>query len=475
MKKLLALLLTLALLTSSVLALAEEAPQTTYFGITFSDPAATVTQDGEETEFDLTGLTLSLETLSSGEDGAFILTLGGPEDIALSATAKVENGSLILAVDGVSKALSLDLDALANEFLSSLPEEERAQLSALLEGDLNGVFDLEGMLASFQEKLTVEEYAETQEIEFLDGVQTASGMKIDMPREALDELLALIDQGTEMYDYDFDDFDDEYDDEYDDDLYEQDEDPQLDSVQMELWQAEDRLNLRADILAKMDDGSETPATLLIALTEDEQSGRFTLATGETLLLDGGFTTDEHGLTVNATFYDEDDGEAEGTLTFTAGDAQSEEGGEYDATSVTLVIAENDGETLRMELFLRDVGSAQSYSFSLFADDAAFVVGYDGAPGADANTTDGVIYLYVSDDENGSDCITMKVNVWTCSSPTDAPLPDLSEHEMVGMDELETIAEDSVAMGEVMTVLGKMMSELGKIPLLNALFTSMSAE
>lgn len=121
MKKLLALLLTLALLTSSVLALAEEAPQTTYFGITFSDPAATVTQDGEETEFDLTGLTLSLETLSSGEDGAFILTLGGPEDIALSATAKVENGSLILAVDGVSKALSLDLDALANEFLSSLP------------------------------------------------------------------------------------------------------------------------------------------------------------------------------------------------------------------------------------------------------------------------------------------------------------------------------------------------------------------
>lgn len=70
---------------------------------------------------------------------------------------------------------------------------------------------------------------------------------------------------------------------------------------------------------------------------------------------------------------------------------------------------------------------------------------------------------------------MKVNVWTCSSPTDAPLPDLSDHEMVGMDELETIAEDSVAMGEVMTVLGKMMSELGKIPLLNALFTSMTAE
>ena len=55
------------------------------------------------------------------------------------------------------------------------------------------------------------------------------------------------------------------------------------------------------------------------------------------------------------------------------------------------------------------------------------------------------------------------------------LAGLSEHEMVGMDELETIAEDSVAMGEVMTVLGKMMSELGKIPLLNALFTSMSAE
>lgn len=472
MKKLLALLLTLALLTSSVLALAEEAPQTTYFGITFSDPAATVTQNGEETEFDLTGLTLSLETLSSGEDGAFVLTLGGPEDIALSATAKVENGNLILAVDGVSKALSLDLDALANEFLSSMPEEERAQLSALLEGDLTGAFDLEGMLASFQEKLTVEEYAETRQIEFLDGTQAATGMKINVPREALDELLALIDQGEEMYDYDFDDFDDEYD---DDDLYEQDEDPQPDSVVLELWQAEDRLNLRADILAKMDDGSETPATLLIALTEDEQNGRFTLATGETLLLDGGFTTDEHGLTVNATFYDEDDGEAEGTLTFTAGDAQSEEGGEYDATSVTLVIAENDGETLSMELFLRDVGSAQSYSFSLFADDAAFVLGYDGTPGADANTTDGVIYLYVSDDENGSDCITMKVNVWTCSSPTDAPLPDLSDHEMVGMDELETIAEDSVAMGEVMTVLGKMMSELGKIPLLNALFTSMTAE
>ena len=334
----------LALLTSSVLALAEEAPQTTYFSITFSDPAATVTQDGEETEFDLTGLTLSLETLSSGEDGAFILTLGGPEDIALSATAKVENGSLILAVDGVSKALSLDLDALANEFLSSLSEEERAQLSALLEGDLTGAFDLEGMLASFQEKLTVEEYAETQEIEFLDGVQTASGMKIDMPREALDELLALIDQGTEMYDYDFDDFDDDYD---DDDLYEQDEDPQPDSVVLELWQAEDRLNLRADILVKMDDGSETPATLLIALTEDEQNGRFTLSSGNALLTDGSFATDEHDLTVNATFYDEDDGEAEGTLTFTAGDAQSEEGGDN-----TVLAREEEGQHEKEGVALR---------------------------------------------------------------------------------------------------------------------------
>ena len=472
MKKFLALLLTLALLASSVLALAEEAPQTSYFAVTFSDPTATITEDGEATELDLAGLTLTLETLSAGEDGAFVLTLGGPEDVALSATAKVENGSLILAVDGVSKALSLDLEALMNEALASMTEEERAQLSALLEGDVTGAFDLEGMLESFRAKLTVEEYAETQEVEFLDGAQAASGMKIDIPREALDELLALIDQGEEMYDYDFDDFDDEYD---DDDLYEQEDDPQPDSVVMELWQAEDRLNLRADILVKMDDGSEIPATALVALTEDEQSGRFTLSSGNALLTDGSFATDEHGLTVNATFYDEDDGEAEGTLTFTAGDAQSEEGGAYDATSVTLVIAETDGETLSMELFLRDAEEAQSYSFSLFADDAAFVLGYDGTPGADANSTDGVIYLYVSDDENGDDGIAMKVDVQTVSGTTDAPLPDLSGHEMVGMDELEAIAEDSVAMGEVMTVLGKMMSELGKIPLLNALFTGMTAE
>lgn len=470
MKKFLALLLTLALLASSVLALAEEAPQATYFAITFSDPSATITQDGEETELDLSGLTLGIETLRSGEDAAFNLTVGGPEAVALSAVAKLENGNLILAVDGVSKALSFDLEALMNEALASMPEEERAQLSALLAGDLAGAFDIEGMLDSFREKLTVEQYDETQQIEFLDGAQSATGMKIDMPREALDELLALIEQGEEMYDYDFDDFDG--DDDFDD-LYDEENDPQPESVTMELWQAEDRLNLRADILMRMDDGSEIPATVLIALTEDEQSGRFTLSTGSALLMDGDVATDEHGMTVNATFYDADDGEAEGTLTFTAGETQSEEGGEYDATSVTLAIAENDGETLNMELFLRNVDGARSCSFSLFADDAAFVIGYDGTADAANGVTDGVVYLFVSDDVNGDDSIVMKVDVQTSSGTTYAALPDLSGHEMVGMDELEAIAEDSVAMGEVMSVLSTMMSELGKIPLLNALFTGMT--
>lgn len=470
MKKFLALLLTLALLASSVLALAEEAPQATYFAITFSDPSATITQDGEETELDLSGLTLGIETLRAGEDAAFNLTVGGPEAVALSAVAKLENGNLILAVDGVSKALSFDLEALMNEALTSMPEEERAQLSALLAGDLAGAFDIEGMLDSFREKLTVEQYDEAQQIEFLDGAQSATGMKIDMPREALDELLALIEQGEEMYDYDFDDFDG--DDDFDD-LYDEEDDPQPESVTMELWQAEDRLNLRADILVRMDDGSETPATVLIALTEDEQGGRFTLSTGSALLMDGDVATDEHGVTVNATFYDADDGEAEGTLTFTAGETQSEEGGEYDATSVMLAIAENDGETLSMELFLRNVDSTRSCSFSLFADDAAFVIGYDGTADAANGATDGVVYLFVSDDVNGDDSIVMKVDVQTSSGTTDAALPDLSGHEMVGMDELEAIAEDSVAMGEVMSVLGTMMSELGKIPLLNALFTGMT--
>ena len=86
MKKFLALMLALALLAVSAVGLAEDAAEaadavesSSYAAVSFQDPVLTVTENGEETSYDLTGLSLSFEGILNDAASWLVATLSGPD------------------------------------------------------------------------------------------------------------------------------------------------------------------------------------------------------------------------------------------------------------------------------------------------------------------------------------------------------------------------------------------------------------
>ena len=86
MKKFLALMLALALLAVSAVGLAEDAAEaadavesSSYAAVSFQDPVLTVTENGEETSYDLTGLSLSFEGMLNDAASWLVATLSGPD------------------------------------------------------------------------------------------------------------------------------------------------------------------------------------------------------------------------------------------------------------------------------------------------------------------------------------------------------------------------------------------------------------
>lgn len=127
MKKLFALMLAVAMLLTSTVALAE--PITTYC-IGLKD--IKMTMDGE-TMLDLTGLNVVLGAGADENENnmALTATVYGGEDVALRAVAGVtEDGMLVAGLDGLSKAFTLNLaEILTEENIMAVYEQLMAQLT----------------------------------------------------------------------------------------------------------------------------------------------------------------------------------------------------------------------------------------------------------------------------------------------------------------------------------------------------------
>ena len=140
MKKFLALMLALALLAVSAVGLAEDAAEaadavesSSYAAVSFQDPVLTVTENGEETSYDLTGLSLSFEGILNDAASWLVATLSGPDGAAAALTAQMDaDGQLTVALDGVSKALTVNAKELFEAFMSELPEDEAAMIQAAM-------------------------------------------------------------------------------------------------------------------------------------------------------------------------------------------------------------------------------------------------------------------------------------------------------------------------------------------------------
>ena len=106
MKKLLAIIVALMLLTASV-AMAETATV-----LTIASPVLTVSQQGQSATYDMTGL-LIVESagMAGGTTPTVQLGVVNGDDTLLDAEMQVIDGKMVVAVQGMSQPLAVDLSA----------------------------------------------------------------------------------------------------------------------------------------------------------------------------------------------------------------------------------------------------------------------------------------------------------------------------------------------------------------------------
>ena len=141
MHKLFSVLLALAMLLTSTVALAEEATTLTLYSINLSD--VTMSMD-DETVMDLSGMTIKLGAGVSGAGSEALVraTVLGGDDTAAEANVALADNKVAINVDGMSAPLTLDLaELLTEENINMLLEALMAQFS---EDELAGLTKIYG-------------------------------------------------------------------------------------------------------------------------------------------------------------------------------------------------------------------------------------------------------------------------------------------------------------------------------------------
>lgn len=451
MKKLFALLLAAVLLAASAVGFAEEAGGADYAALVLSDPIMTVTENGSEVQYDLSGLSLAFEAAAGSSETLLSATLYGPENAAAAVRALISGEQLILAVDGLSKALSLDLRELTEAVVQAV--------------GVDTTFDFEAMLAELQGMIAISEIAEPQDVEFLNGTAAATGLSITIPREAL-EYIGICDKAEDWAAGEVSEGD----------LYAEDNaEITLESVALVIWATDSMSDVRADLAIALSDGSEFPLAALLALDETGESGSFAAYANGAQFLNGGFETSEHIVLVTG-MIQTDETETPVTVELEIAEEQPEGSETYDAKRISLSVTE-DGETYDgVEVYLCSADQASRYTFTIVADGMLMQLGYDGTSGVSqtgAHETSGVLFFIVT--EGTADGITVngELTVATVSGATTDQLPDLSGLQLLTIDDLDDIDEDSALLNEAIAVVMNAVVELQKIPLIGDLLAEIA--
>lgn len=194
MKKLLAIVLALMLLTASA-AFAETATVVTY-----ANPVVSVTQDGQTQTIDLAGLELTLsaglvgEEPQAGEDGAeaadtrvptILLDVVKDGEALLSGEAQFIGTALVLNLDGLSRPIAVDMTQAGEmavggyrQMFAALPEMAKSSLPAFTGVQIPKV-DLMSLAGSLP-MLGIE------------PVTTENGVSFELPAEMVNMLLTMI-------------------------------------------------------------------------------------------------------------------------------------------------------------------------------------------------------------------------------------------------------------------------------------------
>lgn len=443
MKKLFALLLAAILLTATTVSFAEEAGGAAYAALVLSDPIMKLKENDSETQYDLSGLSLALEAASTDEETLLGATLRGPENVAAAVKALVSGERLILAVDGLSKALSLDLAELAEAVVEVT--------------GVNTTFDFEAMLAELQSMISISEIAEPQDVEFLNGTAAATGLSITIPREAL-EYIGIYDETDDWAS----------DEGAEGDLYAEDNaETTLESAELVIWAADSMSDVRLDLALTLSDGSEFPLAALLALDETGENGSFAAYADGAQFLNGGFETSEHIVLVTGVIQT-DETETPVTVELEIADEQPEGSDSYDAKRISLSVTE-DGENYEgVEVYLCNEDHASRYTFTIVVDETLVQLGYDGTSGVSktgANETRGELFFIVTDGTAEGVTVNGELTVTTVSGTTIDQLPDMSGLQLITIKDLEDIDEDSTLLNEAIAVLMNAVVELQKIPLI----------
>lgn len=183
LQKLFSVLLALAMLLTSTIALAEEAATIPLYCINLSD--VTMSMD-DEAILDLSGMTVSLGAglSGSGSEGLLRATVLGGEDTAALADVALADNKVAINVDGMSAPLTLDLAELLTEeniqavidmLMAQFSEEELAALTKIY-GAIMELTSEEGMAAvaaGYETYLADVETIITENMTMSEGVSNA--------------------------------------------------------------------------------------------------------------------------------------------------------------------------------------------------------------------------------------------------------------------------------------------------------------
>lgn len=179
MKKLLAIVLSLMLLTASA-ALAENAST-----LVFSDPVMSVSTNGEVQQISLAGVTLTLSAGMSGDVPAAQFDITGSEGELLSGEMQLSGDKLLIALDGMSRPLAVDVSAAGDQGIDGI--------KTIFEGMAEtGTMKLPAFTGVTIPKLDLMSYAGF--LPFI-GVQTQdiqNGVSLEMPFDTVMMLLSYV-------------------------------------------------------------------------------------------------------------------------------------------------------------------------------------------------------------------------------------------------------------------------------------------
>ena len=183
LQKLFSVLLALAMLLTSTIALAEEAATIPLYCVNLSD--VTMSMDGEAV-LDLSGMTLSLGAglSDSGSEGLLYAAALGGDDTAAEAKVALADNKIAINVEGMSAPLTLDLaevlteeniQAVIDALMAQFTEEELAALTKIY-GAIMELTSEEGMAAlttGYETYLAEVETIITENMTMSEGVSNA--------------------------------------------------------------------------------------------------------------------------------------------------------------------------------------------------------------------------------------------------------------------------------------------------------------